>query len=105
MRKENPGIVEQYVETAVRSQRLFHRPDAVLCATHVGANEGSEATIFYDPFGNGTPAPSFANRIAVASPIPDVPPVISATLFSSRILLSRPRQPAAIHDQRRAGDK
>src|SRR5438067_6313413 len=30
-------------------------------------------------------APSFANRIAVASPMPEVPPVMSATLFCNRM--------------------
>src|SRR3990172_6004432 len=34
-----------------------------------------------------TAAPSRANRIAVARPMPDVPPVISATLSASRIVI------------------
>src|SRR5438105_15585749 len=36
-----------------------------------------------------TLAPSAANRFAVASPIPEPPPVISATLPSNRISISR----------------
>jgi len=32
-----------------------------------------------------TAAPSFAKRRAVASPIPEVPPVINETLLSKRI--------------------
>src|SRR5438552_333574 len=43
-----------------------------------------------------TLAPSFAKRIAVASPIPDVPPVISAILFSNRMVLI-PIPPARRH--------
>src|SRR5919201_3888978 len=41
-------------------------------------------------------APSFAKRIALASPIPDFPPVISATLFSNRMIFI-PNQPAHPH--------
>src|SRR6266576_3070973 len=41
-------------------------------------------------------APSRAKRIAVASPIPDVPPVISAILFSNRMILI-PILPARRH--------
>src|SRR5436309_7311185 len=49
-------------------------------------------------------APSLVKRIAVASPIPEVPPVMRATLSFRRIAyLYRSRQPAAINNQRRSG--
>ena len=47
-----------------------------------------------------TLAPSLAKKTAVASPMPDVPPVIRATLCSKRMPLTRPRQTSAVHHQR-----
>ena len=44
-----------------------------------------------------TLAPSAANKMAVARPIPPAPPVINATLFSSRIRLSSPLMSGSPH--------
>src|SRR5258706_12180635 len=53
-----------------------------------------------------TLAPSLAKSAAVASPMPDVPPVIKATLFSNRIFFNptppdlRRRQPVPLRSQK-----
>ena len=95
---EHASVVEQYVDFAEALESPGDRLATLVSETDIGANEKRVAAVPDDGLNNllatlwelrpviAIAAPSPAKRSAVALPIPEVPPVISATFPSSLIL-------------------
>ena len=99
--RADPGVVERDVDAAVallrrREQPRRRRPCSATSQVHVGAADlpATRAPLASSRSAMTTVAPSCANRRTVASPMPEQPPVTTATLPSSL--------PAMVQPSRRA---
>ena len=95
-RIQNAGVVDKHVHLPERLNRLLHQPAAVRVDGDIrGYRKHGTALRFATPSNASflralmtTFAPSLANSRAVASPTPELPPVMIAVFPSNNFMIS-----------------